>query len=193
MGMPAWRIISRVMEEAGAADGDSWQTGRRRGGDDLPGGQDHRQRAGPEQPRPDTQAAVGDMVAAVVHLDWVTDVEDQGVVLRAALGFENAGDGVAVETVGTEAVDGLRRQGDEFTVSQELCGDGCGIRRAGREKLGFHQMFVLSPPSLRCRRSAWSWVMRASMISSRSPFMMESSLYRVRPMRWSVTRPWGKL
>ena len=42
-------------------------------------------------------------------------------------------------------------------------------------------------------RAVCSARVSASMISSRSPFMMSSILYRVRPMRWSVTRPWGKL
>ena len=41
--------------------------------------------------------------------------------------------------------------------------------------------------------AAWSAAMQASIISWISPFMILSSLYRVRPMRWSVTRPWGKL
>ncbi len=41
--------------------------------------------------------------------------------------------------------------------------------------------------------AAWSAAMQASIISSISPFMILSNLYRVRPIRWSVTRPCGKL
>ena len=40
---------------------------------------------------------------------------------------------------------------------------------------------------------AWSAAMQASMISWISPFMILSSLYRVRLIRWSVTLPCGKL
>ena len=43
------------------------------------------------------------------------------------------------------------------------------------------------------KRSAWSAVARALMISSRSPSMTASMRYNVRFTRWSVTRPWGKL
>ena len=39
----------------------------------------------------------------------------------------------------------------------------------------------------------WSAAIRLSMISSRSPTRMVSSLCRVSLIRWSVTRPWGKL
>ena len=41
--------------------------------------------------------------------------------------------------------------------------------------------------------SACSALARVVMISSRSPSMTESMRYSVRPTRWSVTRPWGKL
>ena len=41
--------------------------------------------------------------------------------------------------------------------------------------------------------SAWCSVASAPTISSRSPSMIESILYSVRLMRWSVTRPCGKL
>ena len=41
--------------------------------------------------------------------------------------------------------------------------------------------------------AAWSAAMHASIISWMSPFMTLSSLYSVSPMRWSVTRPCGKL
>src|SRR6185437_1765858 len=44
------------------------------------------------------------------------------------------------------------------------------------------------------RRSAWSCATSASTMSPRSsPETMRSSLYSVRLMRWSVTRPCGKL
>ena len=39
--------------------------------------------------------------------------------------------------------------------------------------------------------AAVSAVIRASINSSRSPFKICSSRYRVRLIRWSVTRPWG--
>ena len=57
---------------------------------------------------------------------------------------------------------------------------------------------VMTPPYISCyweffSFSAWSAVARPSMISSMAPFITASILYRVRPIRWSVTRPWGKL
>ena len=42
-------------------------------------------------------------------------------------------------------------------------------------------------------RSASWWAVSAFISSDKSPSMMWSSLYRVRLMRWSVIRPWGKL
>jgi hypothetical protein len=42
-------------------------------------------------------------------------------------------------------------------------------------------------------RAASSSAVRAPMISSNSPSITRSILCRVRPMRWSVTRPCGKL
>ena len=41
--------------------------------------------------------------------------------------------------------------------------------------------------------SAWWYVIRPSIKSLTPPSMTWSSLYRVRLIRWSVTRPWGKL
>ena len=42
-------------------------------------------------------------------------------------------------------------------------------------------------------RAASSSATSASITSSNSPSMTRSILWTVRPMRWSVTRPWGKL
>ncbi len=43
------------------------------------------------------------------------------------------------------------------------------------------------------RRWAWSWVERASRISSISPSRMAGRLWKFVRTRWSVTRSWGKL
>ncbi len=43
------------------------------------------------------------------------------------------------------------------------------------------------------RASTWAWAVRASMNGSKPPARTEESWWMVRPMRWSVTRFWGKL
>ena len=48
-------------------------------------------------------------------------------------------------------------------------------------------------PRSAASRAASSSAVSASTISSNSPSMTRSILCRVRPIRWSVTRPWGKL
>src|SRR5690606_15187252 len=72
--------------------------------------------------------------------------------------------------------DGLQRLGLQWTPSFP---DGI---RYGAE--GYSAFF---------KSSACSFKIRASMISSSSPRSTRSSLCSVRPMRWSVTRLWGKL
>ena len=43
------------------------------------------------------------------------------------------------------------------------------------------------------RRSVISCFMSSLVSSLREPLMMESRLWEVKPMRWSVQRLWGKL
>ena len=107
------------------------------------------------------------------------------------------------EPVGASAVD--RRPGiadQRFGRSVEGCPkqEPCIRARRGdaRRLQPFfriaEQGFDGEVQEISARRSAWSWVVRASMTSSSpSPARMRSSLWRVRLMRWSVTRPWGKL
>jgi hypothetical protein len=47
-------------------------------------------------------------------------VGDQRVEARALLGGVNAGDGLRIRGIGPEAVDGLRREGHEAAVAQDL-------------------------------------------------------------------------
>lgn len=62
----------------------------------------------------------------------VCDVEDQGVVRGASLRFVDARAGGRVEAVCAEAVDGLRRKGDEAAAAQDIAGAGDGGLCRGR-------------------------------------------------------------
>ena len=81
--------------------------------------QDHRQRAGPE--------ALGQPVGRVRYIlavarepAYVGNVQNEGVVLRAALGFENMQHGIFVKSVRTEAVHRLRRDRQKPPAAQDI-------------------------------------------------------------------------
>ena len=81
--------------------------------------QDHRQRAGPE--------ALGKPVGCLRHIlaiarepACVGNVQNKGVILRAALGFENMQHGIFVKSVRTEAVHRLRRDRQKPPAAQDI-------------------------------------------------------------------------
>ena len=57
-------------------------------------------------------------------------VADEGVEVGAALGLEDAGDGLGLGCVGAEAVDGFGLEGDEVAGLEEAggFGDAGGVR-----------------------------------------------------------------
>ena len=171
--------------------------------------EDHGEGAGPEAPG----QLIGDgghiLTAAAEPLGG-GDVEDQGVILGTALGLEDLSHGGGVQAVGAQAVDRLRGEGQKAAGAE----DG---RRLGHDPLrlvagaaGVPQVKILCFHCLRLVSSAgkrpggqslsrpWasslaavSAAARASMMGSRPPSSTAGSWWRVRPMRWSVTRPWG--
>ena len=48
------------------------------------------------------------------------DVDDDGIVRRAALDLENLGDGLFIQRVGGEAIDRFRRQRGDFASAQQI-------------------------------------------------------------------------
>ena len=100
-------------------------------------------------------------------------MDDQGVILRPALDFEDPFDRLFLQGARPQAVYGLRGQGHQTAGAQ----DGRGLLRLRRSQK--QRLHSPSPRSF----SACSALRRASMSSSRSPFMIASILYRVRPMR----------
>ena len=71
-------------------------------------------------------------MAESLHFLWLGHVEDQGIVLGAALGLKNFQDGVFVQAVGAQAVDRLRGDCHQTAVSNNGGGNFrrfLGIRR----------------------------------------------------------------
>ena len=191
-------------------------------GDDGPPLQDHGQRAGPELPRQHIGQGrhVGTVPGQPLGAG---DMDDEGIVLGPALGLEDPLHRGAVQGVGPQAVHRLRGDAHQAAVPQDLgrCGDlvlDLLLLALGVPQVKISCLHISSPLSLfagvssggislvRARLpgrlhavsplfsfSAWSAVTSASMSSSRSPSRIASILYSVRPIRWSVTRPWGKL
>ena len=138
---------------------------------------DHRQRAGPE--------GFGQFVGAGGHLGHdafehlhAVDVYDQGVILRAALGFKNLFYGFAVAGVGRDAIDGLGRQGNKLAFLQQFCRQ-CNALVIDWQNLCIHcasPLFALSFSSRSARISG-------SSTRSRSPSSTPCRLRSVKPMR----------
>ncbi len=70
-------------------------------------------------------------------------------------------------------------------VADHVAGPGGGQHGVFQPIHLFYSSFAM--------RASWSARVSAEISSSRSPSMMSSMRYSVSPMRWSVTRPWGKL
>ena len=84
----------------------------------------------------DTDAWIGKTVEVKVI---TADVQNQGIVLGTALGFENFRNGVFVQTVGAQTVDSLRGDGYQFSVHDQIGrgGSGDGVR-CGKQQC-FHR------------------------------------------------------
>ena len=115
----------------GAADSHRGQTAGGTSGDDFPGGQHDGQRAGPEF-FCQIIGLLGDMVTEQLDLLGTGNVQNQRIVLGAALGFEDLCHSIFVQTVGTQAVDGFRGDSNQLAVHDQVSrggrgnGIGCG-------------------------------------------------------------------
>jgi len=65
-------------------------------------------------------------------------MDDERVPGGALLGYEDAGDSVWIQRIGSEAVDGLGGEGDEATGSEEFGGAGDIIGIGGVEVKCLH-------------------------------------------------------
>ena len=65
-------------------------------------------------------------------------MEDQGVILGAALGDEDFGHGIGIQTVGTQTVNGLRGDGHQSAGADDPGCQGWGGRVGGGENFRFH-------------------------------------------------------
>ena len=92
----------------------------------------------------------------------------------------------------------LRRRFERFCLKNRVKGNPNLMLVIAIGNLAVYALSYIDPSNivysyLCFSRSAWAAAARASISSSRSPSITLSILYRVSPMRWSVTRPWGKL
>ncbi|MPN13907.1 hypothetical protein SDC9_161233 [bioreactor metagenome] len=85
--------------------------------------QNHGQRSGPKPLRQGV-SGVRDLLAVPREPVRGGDMEDQRVILRTAFGLENTGDGHGVQSVGPQAVNRLRRNGQQPAPAQDLRGGG---------------------------------------------------------------------
>ena len=117
--------------------------------------QDHRQRSRPE--------ALGEPVCRLRHIlavarepACIRNVQDEGIILRTALGLENVQHGGLIEAVRTEAVHRLRRDGQKPPAAQNVrrLRDALHVLRGAEVKPFCFQcsLFFLK---LRCSRAAF--------------------------------------
>ena len=121
----------------GAADAHGGEAAGGAPGHDVLGGQDHGQGTGPEFFSQQVGAG-GDIVGEILHLNGIRHMEDQGVVLGTALGDEDLGNGVFIQTVGTQTVDRLRGDGHQASLTQNFCRHVAGLHIRRRQIKGFH-------------------------------------------------------
>ncbi len=124
MGTPASRMISRVTSLSAQRTA-TVET------PPVPGGQHHGQRPGPEFfcQRIGTLRHV---MAEQVDLLRTGHMEDQRVVLGATLGNENLCHGLLIQAVSTQAVDCLRGNGNQPTLSDQLGSNPRSLGVCGR-------------------------------------------------------------
>ena len=100
-------------------------------------------------------------------------------------------------SIETKILNSLRplREDDVFVVClmsvQNKNGKGKFISSGVIRKTSLYSLHLDSPIS--ASNAAWCSVINGSIIISRLPDIISSSLYSVRLMRWSVTLPCGKL
>ena len=105
------------------ANGHSVTAGGHGIGDGQAAGHDQGERAWPERAGQGIQP-IGRLPTDPAQFVWPRQVDDQGIRRRAFLGRKNAADGLGVEGVGAQTIDGLRRKSDEAAVRQHLSGQG---------------------------------------------------------------------
>ena len=66
-------------------------------------------------------------MAEQFNLFRAADVQDQGVILRTALGFKNFGNGLFIQTVGTQTVDGFRGNGHQLAAANHFRSNDGGL------------------------------------------------------------------
>ena len=84
--------------------------------------------------RPRTAGAIfrHEMIQHRILMDWAGDVHNDRIPRGALFGCENAGDGVGIESIGAEAVDGFGGQGDQAAGTKDLCRlSDCSLRLVG--------------------------------------------------------------
>ncbi len=91
--------------------------------------------SGPGQKAAMRRSACGRDEGDVVEHGAVADVDDERVPGRAFFGSEDAGDGVGVEGVGSEAVDGLGGEGDGAAAAED-CGGASDVAGSVAQALG---------------------------------------------------------
>ena len=84
-------------------------------------GQNHGHRAGPIGAR-QSGGLFRNTRGDLRDLFPVGDVDDQRIILRAALGGKNARDGLRIVRVGGETIYGFGGNTDDLTAAQKLCG-----------------------------------------------------------------------
>ena len=88
----------------------------------LPGRQHHGQGAGPEGRR-QSISRLWDIVAELLHLAGIPDVQNQRIILRPALGLKNLRHGGFVQAVGSQTVNGLRGNRHQLPLTNQRSSD----------------------------------------------------------------------
>jgi len=112
------------------AQTDLWKSGSDEVGDDIAFGEDERQGTGPETGG-ESLGQRGKVSDALPGVFGIGDVNDEGIEFRALLGCENFGDGTDVERVPTESVDGLGRERDDASLTENAGGGLGGVADGG--------------------------------------------------------------
>ena len=89
-----------------------------------------------------TQCRIG-KYGVPLRFRQIGDMHDQGIETRAALGREDAGNGLAISGIRAQAVDRFGGKGDQFAVAQQFCRvrNGGGVRRCNLFDQTVHARF----------------------------------------------------